>query len=107
MNKAKEEIIFEEIKDSVSATLIKLLTHGKTKPLFDVKIVTQEILNYIKRSITTVSPDNRYEEYYRLTGKAVTIAEAWLKNYAGTIKHYEETQASIQEYISKTYGIRI
>ena len=59
-----------------------------------------------KNDIIKVTQDNRYEEFYRITGKAVTIAEAWQKNYSKDVKHYEETKNSISQYIQKTYGKR-
>jgi len=104
MSESKIDSFFGEIKENLSISLNKLLTHGDSKPKYDANIVVAEILKYIKNDIQIVTQDNRYEEYYRLTGKAVTIAEAWLKNYSQEVKHFENTESSINEYISKTYG---
>lgn len=106
MSDSKIDSFFCEVKENLSLSLNKLLTHGDSKPKYDVNVVVAEILKYIKNDIQIVTQDNRYEEYYRLTGKAVTIAEAWLKNYSHEVKHFEETELSINEYIAKTYGKR-
>jgi citrate synthase len=104
MSQSKTDNTFEDIKDSITGSLNKLLTHGEVKPLYDPNVVVNEILNYIKNDIKASNQANRYEEYYRMTGKAVTIAEAWLKNYSDDVKHYEDTQNSICQYILRTYG---
>lgn len=46
----------------------------------------------------------RYDWYYMLLGKAITIAQGWKQNFAGALNMPSETRESLIDYIDSTYG---
>ena len=93
----------EEIESSLQTALGKLLNTGET--LYDPDRAAKEIIDYVLKADRIEDSDaNRYEKYYQLTGKAVIIAEAWLNNCSRDVKHYEDTEESVKNYLTQTYG---
>ncbi|MFP6596112.1 MAG: hypothetical protein VCC01_01530 [Candidatus Hydrogenedentota bacterium] len=52
-------------------------------------------------------PDDatRYDWYYMVLGKAITIAQAWKQNFAGALNMPSDTHSSLIDYIDDSYGI--
>ena len=82
-----------------------LQTHARPEGLVDQTAAASIIAQFVFRDVETVSDSMRYEWFYGLVGKAVTIAQAWKQNFAAELKSSEETDKSLIAYIEKTYGV--
>lgn len=70
----------------------------------DVNGAAMLIATYVFHDQIEPSDAQRYEWYYMLLGKSVSIAQAWKQNFAGSLNLPSETRVSIIEYIDSTYG---
>jgi hypothetical protein len=70
----------------------------------DVHGAASVITQYVFCGQTEPSDATRYDWYYMLLGKAITIAQAWKQNFAGALNMPSETCGSLVEYIDATYG---
>ena len=62
------------------------------------------ITQYVFYGQSEPSDATRYDWYYMLLGKAITIAQGWKQNFAGAINMPSETRSSLITYIDSTYG---
>ena len=62
------------------------------------------ITQYVFHDQCEPNDATRYEWYYMLLGKSITIAQGWKQNFAGALNSPSETRASLIEYIDTTYG---
>ena len=70
----------------------------------DVRGAASLITQYVFHGETEPDDSTRYDWYYMLLGKAITIAQAWKQNFAGTLSTPEDTRSSLIDYIDNTYG---
>lgn len=104
MSKKELSDFFQETQENLQISLEKILTIKDS--FFDPKVVVNEIRKFIFESEFNDYDDNRYENYYKIIGKAVVIAEAWLTNCSKEVQKYKDTEKSIQEYLYMTYKYR-
>jgi citrate synthase len=81
-----------------------LRTPLDTAAKMDVHGAASTITQFVFHGQTEPDDATRYDWYYMLLGKAVTIAQAWKQNFAGTLDAPSETCPSLMEYIDNTYG---
>ncbi len=94
---------FNELDANLTNT-VSLILNGQ-KGMFDVDKAVKVIVNYVISHDKVEDNDAiRYEKYFNLSQKANAIAEGWLKNCSHEIKHYEDTENSLNDYLIKTYG---
>ena len=70
----------------------------------DVHGAASLITQYVFHGETEPGDATRYDWYYMVLGKAITIAQTWKQNFAGALNIPGETRASLTEYIDNTYG---
>ena len=70
----------------------------------DVNGAAKLITTYVFHDQGEPPDGRRYEWYYMLLGKAISIAQAWKQNFAGSLNMPSETRNSIIGYIDNTYG---
>ena len=70
----------------------------------DVHGAASLITQFVFHGQTEPADATRYDWYYMLLGKAITIAQAWKQNFAGALNMPNETRASLIGYIENTYG---
>jgi citrate synthase len=70
----------------------------------DVQGAASLITQFVFHGQTEHDDATRYDWYYVLLGKAITIAQAWKQNSAGALTKPSETRSSLIEYIDNTYG---
>jgi hypothetical protein len=70
----------------------------------DVNGAASLITQFVFHGQVDHDDSTRYEWYYILLGKAITIAQAWKENFAANLKLPSETRGSLIEYIDNTYG---
>ena len=81
-----------------------LIPKNGEQPNYNVDVLIEVIKKFVIKDGVTTSENDRYEVYYQLLGKAVAITQGWLINFAQDIKKWEDTQASIEKYITQTYS---
>jgi hypothetical protein len=99
---SKDEELQVQISDAVKDALRPQDGVANT---FDVDVVVSEIIRFVFRRKPDVTPNNRYEWYYILLGKAVSIASGWRQNCSSNVGRLAETHDSIVAYIENTYGV--
>ncbi len=96
--------ISHDKKQILSAVEDFLRTPLDSAAKMDVHGAASLITQFVFHGQTEPGDATRYDWYYMLLGKAITIAQAWKQNFAGALNMPSETQASLIEYIDNTYG---
>lgn len=91
-------------KQIITAVEDVLRTPLDTAAKMDVHGAAELITNYVFLGETPPGESMRYDWHYRLLGKAITIAQGWKQNFAGSLNRPSETRGSLTEYIDNTYG---
>lgn len=72
----------------------------------DLETFTAIVWKFASASQLVLDDNARYETYYTVLGKAVTIAIAFRDNCLGEMNGREETREKLLDYLTKTYGIQ-
>ena len=81
-----------------------LQTPSDSTAKIDVQGAASLITDFVFYGQTPHDDATRYDWYYMLLGKAITIAQGWKQNSVETLNTPNETRASLIEYIDNTYG---
>ena len=96
----------EELKVNIRTSLYDILKPAPGQAtLFDEEMIINETLNYVFRDSPQITMANRYEVFYALLGKSVSIAQGWKLNCSESVKAHDQSYKSIVNYIENTYGI--
>lgn len=94
------------LKDLVFTAIANVINDSPDAGRCDLETFATILWRFSSASQLVLDESHRYETYYTVLGRAVTIAIAFRQNCLAAMGGKEETRAATVEYLTKTYGVQ-
>lgn len=94
------------LKTLLATAIANVMNDSPDVTRCDLDEFSNILWNFSSSSELILDEHARYETYYTVLGKAVTIAIAFRDNCLGEMTGKDETRSKTLEYLTKTYGVQ-
>jgi len=94
------------LKELVFTAITNVMNDSADVGRCDLDVFSTMLWKFASTSQMVFDENTRYETYYTVLGKAVTIAIAFRQNCLGEMTGKDQTREKTMDYLTKTYGVQ-